>query len=134
MARGRVKFFLDNNLSPKLARALHALLEPDHSAHHLKDKYPKDTLDEVWMAELGKEEDWIILTGDTAISRNPHEQRAWLEAGLPIFFLKHGWADLNGWEKAAKLFHHFPEILKLAQRAKPRDAYVIPVKGAIKKA
>ena len=129
MARRRVRFFLDNNISPKVARALDHLLQPHHSAHHLKDQFAPNTPDEVWMAELGKQSDWVILSADSAISRNPHEVRAWKEAGHPIFFLKHAWTHLSGWESASKLFHRFPEILKLAEKAKRGDGFMIPVKG-----
>jgi PIN like domain len=127
--RGCVKFFLDNNISPKVARALNHLLAPDHSAHHLKDEYAPSTPDEVWMSDLGKKAGWVIISGDSAISRNPHEVKAWKEAGHPIFFLKPAWMYLGGWEQASKLFHRFPEILKLAAKAKPGDAFLVPVKG-----
>jgi len=127
--RGRVKFFLDNNISPKVARALNHLLNPDHSAHHLKDEYAPNTPDEVWMTDLGKKAGWVIISGDSAISRNPHEVKAWKEAGHPIFFLKPAWMHLNGWVQASKLFHRFPEILKLAAKAKPGDGFMVPLKG-----
>ena len=55
--------------------------------------------------------------------------RAWKEAGHPIFFLKDAWTHLPGWESASKLFHRFPDILKLAQKAKQGDAFMITVKG-----
>jgi PIN like domain len=129
MARCCVKFFLDNNIAPKIARALNLLLEPDHSAHHLKDQFAPNTPDEVWMTELGRQSGWVILSGDAAISRNPHEVRAWKEAGHPIFFLKHAWTNVHGWESASKLFHRFPEILKLAQKANPGDGFWVPIKG-----
>jgi hypothetical protein len=124
-----VKFFLDNNISPKVARALNLLLSPDHSAHHLKDQYAANTPDEVWMKDLGNQPGWVIISGDSAISRNPHEVKAWKEAGHPIFFLKPAWMNLSGWEQASKLFHRFPEILKLAAKAKPGDAFQVPIKG-----
>jgi PIN like domain len=124
-----VKFFLDNNISPKVARALNLLLGPDHSAHHLKDQYAANTPDEVWMKDLGTQPGWVIISGDSAISRNPHEVKAWKEAGHPIFFLKPAWMHLSGWEQASKLFHRFPEILNLAAKAKPGDAFQVPVKG-----
>jgi hypothetical protein len=41
------EFFLDNHLSPKIARALNHLLAPDHSAHHLKDEFAPNTPDVV---------------------------------------------------------------------------------------
>jgi PIN like domain len=132
MACGRVRFFLDNNLPPKVAHALDCLLEPKDSAEHLRDKFPADTPDEVWMAELGREADLIILSGDSAISRNPHEVRAWKEAGHPIFFLKPAWIHLQIWEFASKLFHCFPEIMKLAQKARPGSGFLVPVRGSIR--
>lgn len=124
-----MRFFLDNNISPKVARALNHLLEPDHSAHHLKDQFPGNAKDEEWMADLGRQSGWVILSGDSAISRNPHEVIAWKEAGHPIFFLKPAWTHLPRWESASKLFHRFPEILKLAEKANPGDAFMVPVKG-----
>jgi PIN like domain len=61
-----VKFFTDNNISPKVTRALNLLLAPDDSAHHLKDKYAANTPDEMWMQDLGKEKGWVIISGDSA--------------------------------------------------------------------
>jgi hypothetical protein len=133
MARRRVRFFLDNNLAPKIARALNRLLEPDHTAEHLRDKFARNTPDEVWMSDLSQEAHWVILSGDSEISRNPHEVRAWKEAGHPIFFLKPAWTHLPLWESASKLFHRFPEIIKLAEKAAPGDGFYVPVRGAIEK-
>src|ERR1700730_18009003 len=133
MARRRVRFFLDNNLAPKIARALNRLVEPDHSAEPLRDKFERNTPDEVWMSDLSKEAHRVILSGDSAISRNPHEVRAWKEAGHPIFFLKPAWTHLPLWESASKLFHRFPEIIKLAEKAAPGDGFYVPVRGAIGK-
>lgn len=124
-----MKFFLDSNISPKVARALNHLLGPNHSAHHLKEQFAPNTPDEVWMNDLGKQSGWVILSGDSAISRNPHEVKAWREAGHPIFFLKHAWMNLDGWEQASKLFHRFPEGLRLAEKAKPGDGFMVPVRG-----
>ncbi len=133
MARGRVRFFLDNQLSPKIARALHQLLFPEHSAHHLKDHFPANSSDEFWMSELGKQSNWVIISGDSAISRNPHEVRAWKAAGHPVFFLKPAWLHLLRWESASKLFHMFPDIMQRVEKAKPGDSFSVPVRGKIEK-
>jgi PIN like domain len=133
MARCCVRFFLDNHLSPRIARALNHLLAPDHSAHHLKDEFAPNTPDVVWMSELAKQSNWVIISADTAISRNPHEVQAWQEAGHPIFFLKPAWTHIPLWESASKLFHRFPEIIKLAQKATQGDGFLVPVSGVIKK-
>jgi len=133
MAARGVKFFLDNNLSPKIARALHHLREPEHSAHHLQEHFAANTPDTTWIAALAAEPDWIIISGDLRISRNAHEFRAWQEAGHPMFFLNPGWRNLVRWEFASKLFHRFPDIIKRAEKANRGDGFVIPVSGAITK-
>jgi len=41
-----VRFFFDNNLAPKLAKSLHALVEPEHEVIHLKEKFKASASDE----------------------------------------------------------------------------------------
>lgn len=50
-------------------------------------------------------------------------------SGHTVFFLKSGWMHLPGFEQAAKLFHRFPEILKIAQKVEKGAGYMVPVKG-----
>jgi hypothetical protein len=126
-----VRFFLDNNLSHRVARALHCLVEPRHEVVHLKDRFAPDTPDVDWMNALAEEPDWIILSGDVAISRNPHEVEAWKRSGHPIFFLKHGWINQPLWEQASRFFHLFPEIEKRARKAKAGESFLVPFKGKI---
>lgn len=128
-----MNFFVDNNLSHRVARALHCLAEPAYAVVHLKDRFPAETPDVEWMAQLADEPGWIILSADTAISRNPHEVEAWKKAGHPIFFFKPAWIHQRFWEQAARLCHLFPEIIKYAQRAGQGDAFLVPFKGKIGK-
>jgi hypothetical protein len=91
-----VKFFFDNHLAPKLARGLNQMVEPKHRVLHLKDRFPGNTEDVVWMQALARETDLVIVTADIRIGRNPHEVLAWKQAGHTIFFLKPGiWQDGN---------------------------------------
>ncbi|MCB1127833.1 MAG: hypothetical protein KDM81_15170 [Verrucomicrobiae bacterium] len=126
-----MRFFLDNNLSPRVARALHCLTEPTHSVHHLKDRFRGDTPDVEWMKALAAESGWVVLSADTAISRNPHEVEAWKRAGHPIFFLKNAWVHQLFWEQAARLCHLFPTIIKHASKARKGDGFLVPFKGQI---
>lgn len=129
-----MRFFLDNNLPPRVARALNCLLEPNNSAIHLKERFKPDTSDVEWLDTLAGEAGWIILSADTAISRNPHEFKAWKRAGHPTFFLKSNWVHQPLWEQASRLFHLFPEILKRAEKARKGDAFLVPFKGKIEEA
>jgi len=126
-----VKFFFDNNLAPKLAHGLNQMAEPDHSVVHLKDKFPANAEDVVWMRALANEQDLVIVTADMHIRRNPHEVRAWLEAGHTIFFLKPGWTDLTFWDQANKFTKCFPALIKEAERAERGSAFIVNVSGKI---
>ncbi len=110
-----MKFFLDNNLSPKLAKSLNALVEPEHQVIHLKDRFPADTSDEEWMLALAKETDWVIISGDIQITKNRAEIEAWKAAGHTTFFLKKGWINLKGWIS----FKNLPRF-SLTSLPKPR--------------
>ena len=127
-----MNFFIDNNLSPRIARALDAL-EGEHGERvvHLKEKFQQDATDEYWMQSLGKEKGWIIITCDKRISKNPHELKAWKESGLIVFFLKSSWLTLQFWEQSWQIIKRWQEIKSLAKSADQNKAYLVPVKGKI---
>ena len=59
-----MKFFFDNHLAPKLAHGLNQMVEPEHRVVHLKDDFPGNTEDVVWMQALAKEANLVIVTAD----------------------------------------------------------------------
>lgn len=73
----------------------------------------------------------MILSGDVAIGRNPHEVMAWKAAGHTIFFLKAGWTNIEFWQQVQKLARCFPHIINQARRAKPGNAFIVTVNGKI---
>jgi hypothetical protein len=73
----------------------------------------------------------VIISADVRIGRNPHEVKAWQQAGHVIFFLKAGWTNIEIWQQIQKLAKCFPEIIALAQRAKPGDSFQVSVHGKI---
>ena len=48
-----MRFFVDNNLSPKLARGMAAFGE---DVTHLQDHYPADAKDTDWLPRIGRDE------------------------------------------------------------------------------
>jgi PIN domain-containing protein len=126
-----VKFFFDNNLAVKIAHGLDQMVRPEHRVVHLRDEFLPNVEDAVWMKALAKEEDLVIVTADVAINRNPHEIRAWKEAGHTLFFFKPGWTDLTFWEQANKFTRCFPEIIKQAMRSERSAAFTVKVNGRI---
>ncbi|HEY0434002.1 MAG TPA: DUF5615 family PIN-like protein [Chitinophagaceae bacterium] len=126
-----MKFFFDNNLAPKVARGLHAFVQPEHQVVHLKDRFAASTEDEVWMKKLAEDADWIIITADIRISKNPYEIRAWKEAGHTIVFLKPGWTDMSFWVQVNKFTKCFPEIMKKVEKARRGSSFMVSVNGKV---
>ena len=109
------------------------MVGPEHGVFHLRDKFPPNTEDAKWMEALATEADWLIITADVRISRNPHEVRAWKEAGHTIFFLKPGWTDLTFWDQANKFTKCFPQILHAAEHSERDTAFLVNVNGKIER-
>ena len=128
-----MKFFFDNNLAPKLAKSLHLLVQPDHEVVHLKDRFPGNALDEEWITALAKEKQWVIVSGDLRIRKNPHVMQAWKSAGHTVFFLKPGWVNLPLWTQTWKFVKCFPEIVAIAEKAKIGSDFFVATNGTIEK-
>jgi hypothetical protein len=127
-----VRLFLDNCLAVRHARALHSILEPEgHSVVHLRDKFTADIPDAKWLHELGKEGDWVVISGDVRIVRNAHEREAWHQSGLTVFFLKPGWTNIAPLEQHAKFAHCLQDLIECARRAKPGSGFTVTPQGKI---
>ena len=126
-----MKFFFDNNLAAKIAKGLNGFVSPDHQVVHLREGFAANTEDAVWMKELSEQENWIIITADVRIGKNPHEIAAWKQAGHTIFFLKPGWTDMRFWDQAQKFTKCFPQIIEKAKTAKCGSSFIVSVNGKI---
>lgn len=103
-----MRFFLDNMISPKFAHALQAV---GKDVHALREKFPEETPDEVWIQEIGRE-GWVLLTVDRHIRTRPLERLALSKAGIISLFL--GPFFLKGsfplWEQFVWLVRHWSRI------------------------
>lgn len=89
----------------------------------------RDAEDEEWIRALGKEGDWIIVSGDLRITRNPLERKAWLESGLTAFFFNDAWSRSSYWNKAADLVAWWPDITREARDHPKGFGFLIPKDG-----
>jgi hypothetical protein len=85
-----VKVLVDNNISPKIAKALDELFHPDHEIVSLRSKFAANTSDEEWINALSIEGRWIVISGDRRIARNKAEYSAFRNSNLVGFFLARG--------------------------------------------
>jgi hypothetical protein len=126
-----VKFFLDNNLAPRHAKALHAIFEGEHQISHLRDQFAENAKDEDWLPKLIEQKDWIVISGDFRIFKNPHQRAIWENSSLVVFFLAKAWASLPLLEKHAKLSRYFPDIVEVAKKAKGGTGFEVKINGGI---
>jgi predicted nuclease of predicted toxin-antitoxin system len=126
-----MRFFLDNNLAIRHARALNEMVKPEHSFAHLQDIFPADTKDEQWIRQLGAEGDWIVISGDYRIGKSAHERAAWHQSGLTVFFLNKGWTNLPLLQQHSKLALVLDDIVQHAVTAEQGTGFMISVNGKI---
>ncbi|MBE3117334.1 MAG: hypothetical protein IMZ50_01090, partial [Candidatus Atribacteria bacterium] len=115
----------------RISRALRELENrEENQVVHLREKFTANTTDEDWLRQLGADGDWVVVTCDTSISKNPHEIKAWLESGLIVFFLKSGWLNLAYWEFAWQLIKRWPLMKNKLGRASRGKGYIVPIRSA----
>ena len=121
-----MRFLIDNNFSPYLAKALAALCEPESvGVYHLRDKFKPETPDVEWIDALTNEGDWAIVSQDRLTRKSP-ERDALRRSGLTAFILTKGWTDLREWDKAWHLVRWWPRIMASATLVS--GAFEVPVK------
>jgi hypothetical protein len=126
-----VRFILDHNLAPNLARAVDLLVDDEVTC--LKDRGWQASEDEEWISAVGREGDWVIVTGDLNIVRNAYRQKVFREANVTTFFLLEAWSKgtARGTEIAQRLLKLWPEIASRAARAPRGTCFAVPYRGAI---
>jgi hypothetical protein len=112
-----------------MAKALQELAKAQRvEIVHLSDRFDRSVRDVDWISTIGKE-GWIVVSGDSRISRNPIERAAWHEAGFTVFFLDDGWANRNFWTQASELVRWWPIITETAKSCKAGSGFRLPFKG-----
>jgi len=130
-----VNLLLDATLPPRLARALHVLLQPDHSAAHIRDILGNDASDSMLIQHIQDHPGSLILGIDLDIIDNPHRMAALRECGCPVFLLSSAWLELNEWSLVWMLTNRLPSILHTAEKIPGTSIYLVPPfdKGRIRK-
>lgn len=85
-----MKFVVDENLPPALAKALAALFAGKHEIIHLRDRFGPGVSDKDWFETLSAEGRWIVISGDRRVTRNKAEAAAFRNSQLVGFFLSKG--------------------------------------------
>ena len=82
-----MKLFVDENLSPRLAKGLAGFFDGDHEVAYVVTKFDRRGVsNEEWIGVLGREGGWCVLSGDRRIAKNRVQRDAFARAGLTGFF------------------------------------------------
>lgn len=126
-----MRFFFDNNVSGRIAHALHSLADFDRDeVVHLRDRFPPETIDIDWIPALAEEKSWVILSGDSRIRSRPAERQAFMKAGLTTFFFAKGWMNTPFWDQAALLVRWWPRIREQANLVAAGSFFEVPHRGS----
>jgi len=120
-----LKFLLDHNLPPALAKALNELSKGEgHSVYPLAERFARTTSDVTWLATLKAEGDWVVISQDR-FTKSEAERQAFRRSGMPIFCLARQWSVESYWSKAHNLVRWWPAILKQSSLIKGGAAFKI---------
>lgn len=122
-----MNFFLDNNLSIKLAKAMNHL-EQEGEVMHLTEKFPADAKDEEWLKYVG-ENGIILITQDQKIRRRAAEKAAFKTHKVGAFVLVG--KNRDRWQIINQLIKNWLKIKELAAKTKRPFAFKVPIRGKI---
>jgi len=121
-------YFFDNNLSPMLTNGLRAFGE---DVCHLREVFPANTPDEVWLPEIGRR-GWFLVTHDKRIPRNPPEAQALVQAGVGVFVFTHS-KKLARWSWVELVVRRWSGIVGWAQHHDRPFVVGIPERGVLRR-
>ena len=123
---------IDNNISPRVAHAIHALTLPDDQVVALREKFLANTTDETWLHAIGEEGGWTVISGDIRITRQPSERRAWRQSRLKGFFLAPGWSRYTNLQRTARLLLWWPKFQAQERLVEPGAIFQVPINPSSK--
>lgn len=128
-----MKVFFDNCLPPTLADTLDGFLRHQgHSAHHIKDLHcGRDATDLQWIEMLGNHSDqWMVITGDLRIYKNPAERVALRQANLFGFVMAPAFSKMPMNQRASLLLWRWPDMEQAFKLFQPPALIELPANRA----
>jgi hypothetical protein len=126
-----LKFFVDNNLPPLLARGMHELSKNEPGVDcvvHLRDQFDGAEDDVVWLGALAQDAGpWYVISIDKFKKDHRAERTAITRAGHTVYVLDPQWSSQTYWAKAARFVLWWPQILAHA-RLSVGGVYRVPWK------
>lgn len=118
-----MRFFFDRCCPIRLARVICAFEDKYPVRHFDEDsRFVKDTPDVDWIRVLAGDQppEWVIISMDVMITKNPHELTCLKQSGLRFFLLGRGWMKMSIDELVWKLVKAWPSIRSEAETSRMR--------------
>ncbi len=131
-----IKLYIDENLSPFLAKGLHYLEQGNGNQIEvlsIREVFGRSTEDEVWIPEIGKE-GGIVLTQDYNIFRKKSQRLLYEQCNVGLFIIRPSSKrrGYNYWEMVVYVINQWSEMRKLAMSDLP-FAYICNARGKFEK-
>jgi hypothetical protein len=122
---------VDNDLPPRLARALHTIFEADgDEVVALREKFGRDNVkDAEWIGHLGKEGRWAVLSADRRIAKQRPSRELFIGAGLVGFFFPPSLQKQPLYRQAARVISIWPDIRDQV-RLNANGCFEMPASGS----
>ena len=133
-----MKVFFDNCTPPVYATTLHGFVQAfGHASIHIMDMpglpRGRHSADLEWIDLLRRDPDeWLFITGDGRLLKNPAERAALRSAGLHGFVLAPAYQKSPSHMVAATIVMRWPDLLKITEVVAPPAMHEIPIGKATK--
>ena len=119
-------FYFDENIAPRIARALAILTEADPiEIYSMVDVFRRGAQDEEWISKVG-ENNGIVIMQDLNIHRTRHQRELYRNHGVGVIFFKPPKkSGYQYWEMLTHILTSWPDIIKTVERAEKPFAYII---------
>lgn len=126
--RAALTFFLDHQIGRYVVAE--ALRDAGARVETHLDHFVHDAPDTEWIPEIGRR-DWVLITKDKNIRRNPLERMAYMSSGVRGFVVTAG--NLKGEELAALLVRHLDGMVRRAHGRPGPLLFAISTTGTFSK-
>lgn len=126
-----MKVMVDNDLPPRLAKALHIIFEADgDEIVSLREKFGRDNVkDAEWIGQLGLEGRWAVLSADRRIAKQRPSRELFIGAGLVGFFFPPSLQKQPLHRQAARVINLWPD-LRDQVRLNANGCFEMPASGS----
>lgn len=111
-----------------MARAFRELFKKEHEITFLAERFARDISYIDWIAELSKEGQWVVISGDRRITRN---RAAFRNSNLIGLFLSEGMYKAPVAKQMERILALWPNIVTVCKTVQGGAMFELPLKRTL---